>query len=161
MKITLLLSGLLSILALSSCQTDSREDTQKNDNEEVNTKQETPAKMIEYLVGEWQLDAPAPTGNNQQNRANERLTFTEEARYIVYSGHQKIDSAAYRMNEQLRNLYLESEANEKRREYVVDMTEDVMKLKPKQAEPGQGNETYTYRRVGSPSISPQKRGEPE
>lgn len=64
------------------------------------------------------------------------------------------------MNEQLRNLYLESEANEQPREYEVELQQDVMTLKATQtSQGGQAAQSFTYRRVGQGSISPQKRGE--
>ena len=76
------------------------------------------------------------------------MVFTEEARYIQYSGGQKIDSGAYRMNEQLRNLYLESEANGQPREFEIDLQQNRMTLKPKSANQG-GDQTQTYRRIPS------------
>ena len=160
MKINFFLSAVLGILTLYACGTDNRESNTETDaGESVNTEQETPVKMIEELVGEWQLDG-SQGGNAQANAGSQRLIFTEEARYIAYSGNQKVDSGAFRMNEQLRNLYLESEANEQPREYEVELQQDVMTLKGKQSGQGdQAAQSCTYRRVGQGSISPQKRGE--
>lgn len=157
MKVNFFLSGVLVLLTLYSCQSDNRENTEKNDNEEVNTKQETPVKMIELLVGEWQREGSGV----QQDNAGERITFTEEARYVRRAGNQKLDSGAFRMNEQLRNLYLESEANGQPSEFEITLEGDVLTLKPKKANEGELGDTagYTYRRIGEGSISEEKRGE--
>lgn len=156
MKTNLLLPVLLAVLTLYSCDVKKTVETDEQ-KDEVNTKKETPIKMIESLVGEWELENPSNT--SQPGSQNDRLIFTEEARYIVESGNQKIDSGAYRMNEQLRNLYLESETNEPPREYEFEVHENTMTLKPKNPQNGaQGKASYTYRRIGQPSISPEKAG---
>ncbi len=85
------------------------------------------------------------SGGGQQTNAARRLTFTDAARYIARSDNETIDSGAYRMNEQLRNLYLESHVSKQPREYNLDLKQDVMTLTPR--EEGRG-ETLTYRRVG-------------
>ena len=157
MKTNLLLPALLAALAFCSC--DVKKTVEKDEQTgEANTKKETPIKLIEYLVGEWQLENPSSA--NEPRGQSDRLTFTEEARYIVRSGNQKIDSGAYRMNEQLGNLYLESETNERPREYEIQVNENTMTLKPKDPQNGEdGKTSFTYRRLGPPSISAEKAGE--
>lgn len=160
MRVNFLFMAVVCALALGACQSDSKKTTEGNDNEQVNTEQKTPVKMIERLVGEWQLEASQGQNTGQQGGVAQRLTFTEEARYIAESGDQKVDSGAFRMNEQLQNLYLESEANEQPREYEIELQQDVLTLKPKQGnQGGQASESYTYRRSAPGSISPEKRGE--
>ena len=156
MRTNLFLFGMLILWTVYSCQSDTRERS-ANGNEEVNTNKATPTKLLEYLVGDWQVDN-AGANQNQQGHIPERLTFTEEGRYIVYSGNQKIDSGSYRMNEQLRNLYLESAANKTAIEYEISANQDVMTLKPKLSAAG-ASDSLSYRRIGSGSISPEKRGE--
>lgn len=155
MRTNLFLFGMLILWTVYSCQSDTRERSANGG--EVNTEKETPTKLLEYLVGDWQVDN-AEANQNQQGNTPERLTFTEEGRYTVYSGNQKIDSGAYRMNEQLRNLYLESVANKTAIEYEISVNQDVMTLKPKLSAAGV-SDSLNYRRVGSGSISPEKRGE--
>ena len=153
MKTIFLLLAAFSLLTLYSCSNDNRQGTEDdNDNAEVNTRQETPVKLIEYLVGDWQMDSSNESQNNAQGGPGERITFTSEARYIVRNGNQKVDSGAYRMNEQLRNLYLESEINGNPREYEVDIKQDVMTLVAKQ-----GGGQHVYRRVGAGSTQPADR----
>jgi hypothetical protein len=150
----------ISLLTLSACNNDNRRDTE-NDNTDVNTRQDTPVKMIEYLVGEWQMmDRAGGGGGNRdgQGGPGERIAFTSEARYIVYQGNQKVDSGAYRMNEQLNNLYLESEANEKPREFELHLKSDTLTLNAKSGS-GQNGAAYTYRRVGAASVPPDKSSE--
>lgn len=142
MKKILFLSGALALLTLQSCQTDNKREAQNDDQQseaqQPPVKHETPAKMIEQLVGEWQQ--AGGSGNNNQQAAGQKLTFTEEARYIVEKGNQKTDSGAYRMNEQLRNLYFESEANEQPREYEVQLQGDTLILSAKEG--GTAPQTY-------------------
>lgn len=151
MKTSLFLFSLATLLALG-CQTDNRQETanQNSDTTEVNTQQETPQKLIDYLVGEWAVDSASASG---QEGESQRIVFTHEARYIVYSGQQKIDSGAYRMNEQLTNLYLESELNEEPREYEMSTDGNTMTMKPKEAASSAGAATVTYRKIG-PGSSP-------
>lgn len=133
---------LVALWPLQSCQTESGKE---NNNKDVNTQQETPVKLLELLVGDWQfVDAGAGAAEENQGQT---LTFTNEARYIMHSGDQKIDSGAYRMNEQLRNLYLESEANSKSREYEIDLKQDRLTLTPKQDSAGRGSQAYVYSRI--------------
>lgn len=118
----------LSLLTLQYCRNDNREKV-NGDNPRSNAEPQKPVKMIDYLVGEWKIDsvrgAKEPAGAGDQDQT---LTLTNEARYIVRSGTKKIDSGAYRMNEQLKNLYFESEANQKPREYEVQVKEDTLVL---------------------------------
>lgn len=147
MKTILFLSffGTMTVLTLQSCQSDNR-DREENDQQEVNTKKETAVKLIELLVGEWEMASGAGASGNQANNG-QRLTFTEEARYIMHSGTEKIDSGAYRMNEQLRNLYLESETNEKAVEYEVEIKTDTLILSLKEDALQTGSTKQIYRRI--------------
>lgn len=141
---------------IAGCQGDTRqENATGNENRQPPSEQETPLKMIEFLIGEWEL-VNATGGQNTQQQENRRLEFTNEARYIVRAGGQKIDSGAYRMNEQLKNLYLESEANERPQEFEVDVQGDQMTLTPRDPASGQENVQYVYRRAGPASIPPDK-----
>lgn len=144
---TSLLSFLILALLTLGCQTDNRPETgSDNSNSTVNTEQETPRKLIDYLVGEWAIDSVA--GPDQEGD-NQRIVFTQEARYIVYAGQEKIDSGAYRMNEQLANLYLESELNEDAKEYEISFEGNLMRMKPNQTAGDSAGGAITYRKVGS------------
>lgn len=148
MKIKLFLCCMCLLLAALSCQQDKREaSADGRDTTEVNTRKESPAKLIEILVGEWELQDAAASNADRQEGTMERIRFTEEARYIGYAGDEKVDSGAYRMNEQLRNLYLESEADNVPREYEMDLQQNRLTLKPREAEAGRDNSSLTYQRI--------------
>lgn len=158
MKATVLkfIFSLAVLLTLhTACETKKSTETtneEANDNSEVNTKQETPTKMIESLVGEWQVDRilnGEQNVTNDQGGANQTLTFTNEARYIRRSGNQKVDSGAYRMNEQLNNLYLESETNEQAEEWEVDFESGTMTLTRTADGNTNRNLQYIYRRTSA------------
>lgn len=142
MKTILFFGVTLSLLTLYSCQQDNRESAQKKNQQEPPVKHESPKKMIEELVGEWEQ---AGSGNHQQGNASQTLTFTEEARYIVRRGNQKTDSGAYRMNEQLQNLYLESEATKSPREYGIHLTRDTLILSAKEDSQQEEEQVYVKR----------------
>lgn len=147
MKISQIIPAVLMSVALFACQPENRDSAQGDADsvsEELPPEQES-AKLIEYLVGEWELQ---DAGNERQANAPVRLTFSDEARYVTYSGDRRVvDSGAYRMNEQLHNLYLESEANKQPREFELDLKQDLMTLTPKEQD-GKGG-SLTYKRVGS------------
>lgn len=154
MRTLLIAFTCIILLTLHSCQKDNRskaeaelETTGENG---ANASQDTPVKLLEYLVGEWQRESGDDAAGPGQ--PGERLTFTSEARYLVHEGNQSIDSGAFRMNEQLRSLYLESEINQTTREYEVVLREDIMTLKPKQ-----GGGQYVYRRVAGGATQPADR----
>lgn len=155
--------GLAMLLTLhTSCQNQSGSESTSRDtpadetgeNSEVNTEQETPTKMIEYLVGDWQVErivSGQQDVTNNHGGVNQTLRFTNEARYIRQSGNQKIDSGAYRMNEQLNNLYLESETNEQPEEWEVAFESGRMTLSRKANgnNNANGDLKYVYRRTST------------
>jgi hypothetical protein len=144
----------VALLTLQSCQSDQRQgdkstedQTEDEGNAEVNTEKESPTKMIELLVGEWERAGGGQAqNNNQQDIGMQRIRFTQEARYISYDGNQKVDSGAYRMNEQLRNLYLESVIDKEPKEYEVELSDNQLTMKRKQAGAQSGETQYVYRR---------------
>jgi hypothetical protein len=124
------------------------------DETQINTEEETPTKMIEYLVGDWQIERIMDGEKNvtdAQGGTGQRITFTNEARYIKRTGNQQTDSGAYRMNEQLENLYLESETNSQPQEYEVTLKSGTMTLTQKQKQNGKPNLKYFYRKGQSTS----------
>lgn len=147
MRIILFSLATVALLTLQSCQSDQRGDTStdqtgQEDKPEVNTERESPTKMIEQLVGEWE----SSSGGQQGQEDAQRIRFTSEARYILYEGNQKVDSGAYRMNEQLRNLYLESEINAETKEFEVVLSNNQLTMTPR-VTTGQGEDKqHIYRR---------------
>jgi hypothetical protein len=146
----LLFFGMLTILTLeTSGQRADRGKADKN-KPEVNTKKKSPVKMIEYLIGEWKVDKILQGKKDvteAETQEDQTMTFTDEARYVKHAGNAKTDSGAFRMNEQLQSLYLESESNSKPTEWKVTFESGAMVLSSK---PGSGqpeNLKYYYRRI--------------
>lgn len=145
MKKTVFLSlALVFTLTLQYCQNGNRGDEAQGNRAGEEEEDNKPVKMIDYLVGEWKIDsARSGKAGRQTGGGDQTLTFTQEARYILRSGNQKVDSGAFRMNEQLNNLYLESEANEEPREFEVEVKEDTLILSSKE---DKGQTVYIYSR---------------
>jgi hypothetical protein len=143
--------GTFTLLTLETCgQKDKRDQEVKDNQEEANTEKKSPGKMIDYLVGEWEIDKVLSGKKDVTDRKGgdgQTLTFTQEARYIMYSGNEKIDSGAYRMNEQTGSLYLESESDEEPHEWKVDFKSGRMILSLKQDALHGENLRYIYRRI--------------
>lgn len=120
--------------------------TGRTGDESTNTENETPVKLKEYLTGDWTLDAAA--SGNGDNTAPQRITFTTEATYRRYTGkQQRSDSGLFRVNEQHKILYLESQQNGSPEEWQVTMNgDDQMTLALRNAnEQGRSN-SFSYRR---------------
>jgi hypothetical protein len=143
----ILLFALILLLTLESRAQTRKEPQKENLKKAVNTNRQTPKKMIERLVGEWAI-AGIYDGKNDvtknQGGSGQNLTFTDEARFILRSGTQKIDSGAFRMNEQLRNIYLESEGTKKVHEWDVTFRSDSLILTRAQGADKADNLKYIY-----------------
>ncbi len=103
--------------------------------------------MIEYLVGDWKIDKilnEKKDVTEKEKGVDQTITFNSEARYVIRSGNDNIDSGSYRMNEQIGSLYLESESNEKPREWKTEFISGGMILTLKQVNPQQANLRYFY-----------------
>lgn len=155
----LFLSGAMALLTFQACQPENRQEGSE-EQPEVNTAQKSPPKMIEQLIGEWQLaqgrginigGTESRASEDQQASREQTLEFTSEARYIVREGEAKIDSGAYRMNEQVSNLYFESEADENPREFEVQFKGDTLILSAENdaQAPSGGQQQVWLRKPGS------------
>lgn len=144
-KLLLISSILMALLTLQQCDRSSHGDENKDLRGKDTEKPKTPVKMIDNLVGKWKIDSASSrsASGDKAGPKDQTITFTEEARYILRSGDQKVDSGAYRMNEQLKNLYLESEADEKPREYEIQVSQDTLILSSKE---DKGETVYIYSR---------------
>lgn len=139
--------GSASLLTLETLAQRIKSDRQIDNSKEVNTAQKTPVKMIEYLVGDWKIDKILNGKTDVTEKVSEgdqTLSFNSEARYVIRSGNDKIDSGSYRMNEQIGSLYLESESDEKPREWKTEFISGGMILTPKQVSPQKANLRYFY-----------------
>jgi hypothetical protein len=128
----------------------------KTNNEQVNTKQETPVKIIEFIPGTWTLDQVIRGGKdvseNDTVAQHQTLEFNREGRYVSYSGNERIDSGAYRLNEDHAILYMASETDEKAHEWSVWFdAEGTMTMKLHDGVAHGENFSYVYRRTSNAS----------
>lgn len=159
--------GLLSITTSSIAQdkrgdtdyTNNRSGNKKNTEQQVNTKQETPTKFIEYLPGVWTVEQVLRgnediTGTDTLTR-DERIEFNREGRFVRHAGNEQVDSGAYRLSEQHALLYLESEGREeKNSEYNIWFDSDgKMVLQPRNTNNHAEQFKFVYRRSGTVSSS--------
>jgi hypothetical protein len=154
--ITVLVAGALSLVAADVL---SQED---KTNSEVNTQQETPVKIIEYIPGTWVIQSVYRGKENvtatDTLAAIETIEFNREGRYMSYSGTEKLDSGAYRLNEQHGILYMASENNDdKPVEWKVSFAKDgTMTISMQNGSKQLENINYVYRRSGPETSSNRK-----
>lgn len=131
-----------------------KQQTEEIQKPEPNTKQETPVKIIQYIPGSWTLDQVMRSGKDISQSDTvaqaQMLEFNREGRYTSYSGSEKIDSGAYRLNEDHAILYMSSETDDKTQEWNVWFTEDgTMTLKVRDGEAHGERFSYIYRRTSN------------
>jgi hypothetical protein len=154
--ITVLLVGVLTIIGINAFAQDVKTKP------DVNTKEETPVKIIEYLPGTWVIQSVYRGKENVTTTdtlaAIETIEFNREGRYMSYSGTEKLDSGAYRLNEQHGILYMASENNDdKPVEWAVSFTKDgTMTISMKNGSKQLENINYVYRRSGPETSSNRK-----
>jgi hypothetical protein len=132
---------------------DTDNNKRKRDREDaINTRKKTPVKIIEYIVGKWEVDR-VYNGDRDVTAANEAqagksIEFNSEGRYSSYSDRQKIDSGAYRLNEAHGILYLESETGKPISQWNISFTKSgVMTLQPRESTPNAESFKYVYTRT--------------
>lgn len=130
----------------------------KNTDKRVNTDRKTPVKIIEYIPGTWAIEqvkrGKEDVTSTDTLAQNQTLEFNREGRYLSYSGQEKIDSGAYRLNEQQAILYLESETNDKPSEWNVWFDPSgTMTLRMRDGSKHGESFTYIYRRQGTATTS--------
>jgi hypothetical protein len=163
--LTLIIAGMLSSLTFHSFGQE-RGDTDYTNNRtkgkgkkesQVNTKQKTPVKIIQYIPGTWEVEqvlrGQKDVSETDTLAKNQRLEFNREGRYMSYSGTEMIDSGAYRLNEDHAILYLQSDVEEKTSEWNVWFDKSGnMTLIPKDPLKGE-TLSYTYRRTANATSS--------
>lgn len=115
MKINHYILLIAGLIAMSSVQIFAQEDNEyrkKRDKNAINTKKETPTKIIEFIVGEWEAEevyqGQKEVSETDTLAQDQLIEFDREGKYYRYAGNAKIDSGSYRINEQHNFLYLES-----------------------------------------------------
>ena len=113
-------------------------------------------KIIEYIPGKWAIESVL-RGNEDVTDTDtlaetQRIEFNREGRYVRYTGTEKIDSGAYRINEEHGLLYLASETDDKPTEWKVSFNKQgEMILRMNDVGAHGESFRYIYRRTGHPS----------
>ncbi len=107
---------------------------ERKSNPDVPSHHATPIKNIEKVVGIWEASGIYKDGRDISNTdtvgLNTTFEFTRENKYISYSNNERIDSGAFKLNENHSLLYLESAAGHEVSEYKVSFSNDQMTLQP-------------------------------
>jgi hypothetical protein len=125
----------------------------KNKNTGAPAKQEPTEKIIERIVGTWEVDriykGNKDISNTDTVGSNQTLVFDTELKYVSYSENEKIDSGKYRLNENHSILYLESASGGEPHEWRVGFTGNGMTLQPIGNSPHAANFKYFYNKTGA------------
>ena len=158
MKVLRILMAALVMVTFQNCGNDKAGNREfaKEPDETVNrgtADEPTPVKMIDYMTGTWTLnkvmrgdeDVSDENGMGQGQKLELRL----DGRYLRFSDRNKIDSGRYRVNEQQKSLYLESEVRSVPEEWnVVRMEDGVISMEIRNASAHGESITYLYQREG-------------
>jgi hypothetical protein len=160
MKNSTLFFSLIAFYSITSVQVFAQDDNDYSENrgrknkelnKAINSDKKTPVKIIEYIVGTWQVEN-VYKGNkdvsNTDTLANDQRTmeFNREGKYFLFSGTEKIDSGLYRLNEQQSKLYLESQGNGNPIEWNVTFRTNEMTLQNEQKSAKAEKIKYIYSR---------------
>jgi hypothetical protein len=130
---------------------DSSDKRNKDLNKAINSNKKTPVKIIEYIVGTWQVEN-VYKGNKDVSEtdtlANDQRTmeFNRDGKYFLFSGTEQIDSGLYRLNEQQSKLYLESHGTGNPVEWNVAFRKNEMTLQNVQTSAKAEKLKYIYSR---------------
>jgi hypothetical protein len=142
--------------------TNNRSQGEPKQDKNVNTAQQTPTKIIEYIPGTWVIEqvykGKEDVTATDTLAKNESIEFNREGRYMSFLSSEKIDSGAYRINEDHAVLYLASEGdNEKPTAWSVWFDKDG-KMTMRMKNDGNKEEpmSYVYRRSATETSSNRK-----
>jgi hypothetical protein len=125
-NILLVACFVLTVAMHASAQDD--EYRKENDKNAINTKKQTPTKIIEFIVGEWEAEdvykGDQEVTNTDTLGTGSLLHFDREGKYTQYNGTEKLDSGSYRINESHALLYLESADGSEPTTWKVNFSDD-------------------------------------
>lgn len=127
--------GLCALVSanVSAQQDREREEREQQREENIPTRQDSPEKAIETIVGTWEpLEA---SGGQVQSTGGDpiehhTLVFNRENQYLILDGQQQLDSGSWRMNEAHSVIYMESTEGDIPRAYHVSFTGNRLTLQP-------------------------------
>lgn len=109
-------------------------------------------KLIEKVPGVWKVtqvnDGKKNISQTVDSTAIESIEFTREAKYIIRTKTQQLDSGLYRLNEQQKVLYLESKLSRDTppTEWGIDVNGNTLTMSGKSSEATK-NFKYTLTRT--------------
>jgi hypothetical protein len=141
---------LLAVFSFSAFQLMGQQEKKTRDENAINTRKKTPEKIIEHIVGTWEVEGiykgKKDISNTDTVGSNRTITFDREAKYISYSGNEKIDSGTYSLNENHYLLYLESAGGGAPSEWKISFSNNGMTLQPNATYPHAESFRYFYTR---------------
>lgn len=131
----------------------------KRSAEAVHSEKEPPTKIIAAIVGTWDVEGifkgDKDISNTDTVGTNQRIEFDREAKYISYSGNERIDSGTYRLNENHAILYLESATDQEPSEWNVTLSNNSLTLQPRGAATSHAQSfKYIYTRASGGTNKP-------
>jgi hypothetical protein len=151
----LLLSACLSLVVITAAGQGGEDGigTGKGKEKEdaINTNKKTPLKIIEYVVGTWQVE-DVMNGKKDISETDtvslaNTFVFDRENRFLSYSGDERIDSGRFRVNETQGILYLESDGGGPPSEWNLTFQDrDQMTLQEREQSSAARSLKYVYTR---------------
>ena len=124
-------------------------DKKKRDQDAINTKQETPVKAVDFIVGVWDITSAQRGQRNFteiEGMENRSITFGREKTYVIKDNNEQIDSGTFRMNEAHSVIYMES-AQGTTEEWNLTFRGDTMTMQPGHTTSATTDDvTYVYTR---------------
>ncbi len=142
---------LLTLQAIAQDKGDLGQGKDKKAGEAVNTNKKTPLKIIEYVVGTWQVE-DVMKGEKDISETDTLSTantfiFDRENRFLSYSGEERVDSGRFRINETQGILYLESDGGGEPKEWNLSFSdENKMTLREREPSSAARGLKYVYTR---------------
>jgi hypothetical protein len=148
-----ILASVCCVFSFTAFAQDDNDYNRKDKNTRAPAKQEPTEKIVEHIVGTWQVDKVYKGNKDISNTdtvgSNQTLVFDTELKYVRYSNNEKIDSGLYRLNENHSILYLESASGGEPSEWRVGFTGNGMILQPRENSPHAANFKYFYTKTGA------------
>jgi hypothetical protein len=144
------LVAVLMLVTISLSAQDKKKNKDKPENKGINTNYKTPVKYIEFIPGTWKMDGifkgDKDVSNNDTLGLGQVIEFNREGRFTSHTDGEKIDSGAYRLNEEHAILYLESVNGAPVAEWNISFTKNQMTLWPRDRADKTERLKYVYSR---------------
>jgi hypothetical protein len=128
----------------------------KVNQEAINSNKGTPVKIIESIVGKWQVDRVLKGDKDITNSdtlvLNRAIEFNRENQYTIMSGNEETEHGSFRVNENQSSLYLERENSQEATEWKVSFNNNgTMTLQQTGTHPHADSFKYVYVKTSTAS----------